>query len=244
MWNTLKDLYQNSSDQRKLALKDKLRKIKCEKGDIISTYLNKLSTCRDELGSVGITIADDDMEEIRRSTRDGSSSKHDDEENLALESKRRKGKGKASHSKSNSSHGGKKIDKSKVRCFNCHEVGHYATNCPMKKTKKGSSKGLEGEALASQFELDFTLIACMVSSTVGCVWYMDSGASFHMTSDKSLFSTLKEKDLKMHIEKGDDGNYCVSGEGTVAFQREHGAPLTLTDVKYVPGLKKNLVSIC
>ena len=32
-----------------------------EKGDIISTYLNKLTTCRDELGSVGITTADNDM---------------------------------------------------------------------------------------------------------------------------------------------------------------------------------------
>ena len=61
MWKTLKDLYQNHNDQRKLALKDKLRKIKCEKGDTISTYLNKLTTCRDELGSVGITTADDDM---------------------------------------------------------------------------------------------------------------------------------------------------------------------------------------
>lgn len=61
MWKTLKDLYQNSSDQRKLALKDKLQKIKCEKGDMISTYINKLTTCRDELGSVGIMIADDNM---------------------------------------------------------------------------------------------------------------------------------------------------------------------------------------
>ena len=61
MWKKLKDLYQNSSDQRKMVLKDKLRKIKCEKGDTISTYLNKLTTCRDELGSVGITTADDDM---------------------------------------------------------------------------------------------------------------------------------------------------------------------------------------
>ena len=57
----MKDLYQNSSDQRKLALKDKLQGIKMEKGDTISTYLNKLTTCRDELSSVGITIADDDM---------------------------------------------------------------------------------------------------------------------------------------------------------------------------------------
>ena len=64
-----------------------------------------------------------------------------------------------------------------------------------------------------------------------------------MTSDKSLFSALEEKELQMCIEMGDDGKYCVSGEGTVVFQREHGAPLTLIDVKYVPGLKKNLVSI-
>jgi len=98
-------------------------------------------------------------------------------------------------------------------------------------------------ALASQFELDLTLIACMVSLMVGCVWYLDSGVSFHMTGNKSLFSTLEEKDLQMCIEMGDDGKYRVSGEGTVVFQREHGAPLTLTDVKYVPGLKKNLVSV-
>ena len=61
MWKKLKDLYQNNSDQRKLVLKDKLQKIKCEKGDMISTYLNKLTTYKDELRSVGITIDDDDM---------------------------------------------------------------------------------------------------------------------------------------------------------------------------------------
>jgi len=280
MWKTLKDLYQNSSDQRKLALKGKLWKIKCEKGDTISMFLNKLIACRDELASVGITAADDDMgilallslpkswhsyqyslnereklpdleriwsdlmqEEIRRSTRDGVSSEQDDEENLALASKARKVKGKASQSKFSSSHGGEKFDKSKERCFHCHEVGHYATNCPQKKFEKESSKGSDGEAMASQFELDFFLIACMVSSMVGCVWYLNSGASFHKSSDKNLFSTLEDKDLQMRIKMGNDGKYHVSGEGTVVFQREHGAPLTLTDVKYVPGLKKNLMSI-
>lgn len=40
---------------------DKLRRIKMEKGDTISTYLNKLTTYKDELGSVGITTTDDDM---------------------------------------------------------------------------------------------------------------------------------------------------------------------------------------
>jgi len=57
----LKDLYQNKNNQRKLALKDKLQKIKCEKGDMISTYLNKLITYKDELRSVGIMTVNYDM---------------------------------------------------------------------------------------------------------------------------------------------------------------------------------------
>lgn len=78
-------------------------------------------------------------------------------------------------------------------------------------------EGSEGEALASQFEMDFTLITCMVSLMMVCVWYLDSGASFHMTGDIKLFSSLEEKDLKMHIEMGDDGRYSVSRVATVAF---------------------------
>ena len=46
MWKVLTYLFQSSSDQRKLALKDKLRKIKMEKGDIIPKYLTKFVHCR------------------------------------------------------------------------------------------------------------------------------------------------------------------------------------------------------
>lgn len=70
------------------------------------------------------------QEEIWWSTRDGSSSRTGDEENCALDGKENKGKGKASHSKSESGKAGKKRDFSKVKCFNFHEHGHYAINCP------------------------------------------------------------------------------------------------------------------
>jgi len=43
MWKTLTDLYQNSSDQRKLEQKDKLCKIKMEKGKTIPKYLTKFT---------------------------------------------------------------------------------------------------------------------------------------------------------------------------------------------------------
>jgi len=74
------------------------------------------------------------QDEIRRNTRDGSSSKTNDEENCALVIKARKGKVKISCSKSYSYHGGKKKDISKVKCFHCHKMGHFATNCPLKKS--------------------------------------------------------------------------------------------------------------
>ena len=95
-----------------------------------------------------------------------------------MAAKEKKGKSKkASHSGAK----GKKKDMSKVKCFHCHQHGHYATNCPQKKKNKQAGGSAAGEALASQFELDFSLITCLVSSVMGSVWFLDSGASFHMT---------------------------------------------------------------
>ena len=180
MWKALTDLFQSKSDQRKLALKDKLRKIKMEKGDSIPKYLTRFVQCRDELGSVGVTVDEEDLvslallglpkswhsyedsvngreklpgwerlwsdlvqEEIRRSTRDGSSSKNEDEESCALVAKARKGKGKKHPSQSGAK--GKKQDMSKVKCFHCHQHGHYATNCPQKKKNKQVAGSAAGE---------------------------------------------------------------------------------------------------
>ena len=50
---------------------------------------------------------------------------------------------------------------------------------------------------------------------MGSVWFLDSGASFHMTGDKDLFTDLDEKDLGVHIEMGDDGRYSVIGIRTI-----------------------------
>ena len=139
--------------------------------DLMKKYLTKFVQCRDELGSVGINIADDDLvslallgipnswnsyqdsvngrekfpdreqlwsdlvqEEFRRNTRDGSSSKNEDEEDCVLAEKAKKRKGNKLHSKSDSK--GKKQDMSKVKFFHCHEHGHITTNCPQKKKNK------------------------------------------------------------------------------------------------------------
>jgi hypothetical protein len=60
----------------------------------------------------------------------------------------------------------------------------------------------------------------MASCASGLLWYLDSGASFHMMGDKESFIDLEEKDIRMHIEMGDDGRYSAIGIGTITFQRE------------------------
>eukprot|EP00253_Pinus_taeda_P030437 PITA_30437 len=233
MWKALINLFQIKSDQRKLALKDKLRKIKCERE---TDSVNG----REKLPRWERLWLDLVQEEIRRNTKDRSSSKVPDEENCALAAKAKKGKNKkASHSKAK----GKKQDMSKVKCFHCHQHGHYATNCPQKKKNKQAAGSAAGEALASQFELDFSLIVCLVSSVMGSVWFLDSGASFHMTGDRYLFSDLEEKYLGVHIEMGDDGRYSATSIGTISFERESGKTFVLKEVMHVLGLKKNLIYV-
>lgn len=97
--------------------------------------------------------------------------------------------------------------------------------------------------MASQFELYFTLIACMANTVIGSVWYLDSDALFHRIGHKEFLCDLEEKYLHMHIELGDNEKYTVTKIGTLTFQREIGSSLRLKDVMFFPGLKKNLIFV-
>jgi len=69
-----------------------------------------------------------------------------DEENYALASKAKKGKKKVSLSESSSSNDGKKVDKSKVRCFCCHEEGSRVKNLYALEVQD-ASEALSSEAI-------------------------------------------------------------------------------------------------
>ena len=70
-----------------------------------------------------------------------------------------------------------------------------------------------------------------------CLWYLDSGCSHHMTGDKTLFKSLKEK-VGDYVTFGDGSHAQVLSKGTVEIP---GLPL-LKDVLYMKGLKANLLS--
>jgi len=120
---------------------------------------------------------------------------------------------------------------------------NYSTKCPHKKTSKKTSRGAISEALASQFELDFTLITCMAMTMMGSVWHLEGVSLFHMTGNTDFFTDLEEKDLEVHIEMGYHGRYNTTTVHAVTFKREMGSPISLKEVMSFLGLKKNLVSV-
>jgi len=120
---------------------------------------------------------------------------------------------------------------------------NYATKCPHKNESKKISRGETSETLASKFKIDFTLIICMVSTIMRILWYLDLGASFHMTGCREFFSDLEENYLQMHIDMGNEGRYTTIDVDTITFQRESRSPLTLKDVMLVPCLKKNIIYV-
>ena len=91
-------------------------------------------------------------------------------------------------------------------------------------------------------ELSFMSSQSASASTIG-IWYIDSGASSHMTGIRQYFTDLTEIGLDLDIVLGDNSSVKAVGRGPVSFQRDHRESMKLRDVLYVPGLKKNLVSV-
>eukprot|EP00253_Pinus_taeda_P003752 PITA_03752 len=173
-----------------------------------------------------------------------------DKEDVALISKG-KNKGKAKKGASSDGAKGKEKkekkdkDMSKVKCWACQKMGHYAATCPKRKNKgkKGIAALAEVQQFASQFDQDFAFITSTSSSTSSNVWYIDNGASRHMTGAWEFLSELAERALDIEIVLGDEHTMRVVGVGVVTFERKSLPPLKVMDVLYVLGMKKNLISV-
>jgi len=56
---------------------------------------------------------------------------------------------------------GKKRDMSKVKCFSCKRMGHYAGQCPNRKKKLGGTSTTIDEAeFQAQFERECAFLIC------------------------------------------------------------------------------------
>jgi hypothetical protein len=75
------------------------------------------------------------------------------------------------------------------------------------------------------------------------IWIINNGASRHMTRDQARLSNLNDKKTSYKVELGDKTTYLMEGFGQAAIKMKTGNYVHLSNVLYVLGLEKNLVSI-
>ncbi|WOH14272.1 hypothetical protein DCAR_0933791 [Daucus carota subsp. sativus] len=125
-------------------------------------------------------------------------------------------------------------------CYNCHKPGHMANECWYKDAeRKNANLVIEDKNQESQNEE--TLLLVSHGGDREDVWYIDSGASKHMTGNKNLFSSLFENHYG-EVKVGDGKSYKISGVGELEFKTKQGRIEKMSEVYYVPGLKNNLLS--
>ena len=75
------------------------------------------------------------------------------------------------------------------------------------------------------------------------IWYVDLGASNHMTSHGEWFKDMRNPEKPGYVETGDDTTHPIAHVGDVPLSMQDGKAKYLTDVLHVPKITKNLVSV-
>lgn len=145
--------------------------------------------------------------------------------------------------------------KKRTRCGYCQEKGHWHRECPKKAEEKKNSQGQQPNSAPNSAIKTASGYICDVSHALysgnseeddTTIWLADSGASHHMTYKKNYFSTLETLKKSYSVKIADNKILPIAGIGTVVIKETvDGQQLQreLSDVLYVPGLRRNLFSI-
>lgn len=76
----------------------------------------------------------------------------------------------------------------------------------------------------------------------GDEWILDTGCSFHMTARDDVFINFKEvSGGRVRMANGTQTE--VKGIGSVRFENPDGTTVVLHEVRYMPGIARNLISL-
>ncbi|XP_035843200.1 uncharacterized protein LOC118490096 [Helianthus annuus] len=148
-------------------------------------------------------------------------------------------------------------DKRHVKCFKCNNYGHYANECDQGKKEDDEvnlTQGQEeeqtlllsvyGEETPSMVLLNEEKVypSRLETNADHNVWYMDNGASNHMTGHIDMFAELDQK-VTGQVRFGDGSKVQIEGKGTILFLCKNGDHLSVSNVYYIPALRSNVMSL-
>jgi hypothetical protein len=76
----------------------------------------------------------------------------------------------------------------------------------------------------------------------GVSWYLDSGATHHMTGRRELFTDL-DTTARGTVRFGDELKVEIHGVGSIIFEAKNGEHRVLHGVYYIPALRNSIMSL-
>lgn len=144
-------------------------------------------------------------------------------------------------------------------CYHCKKPGHLKRNCrslqrdgprdgPSGSGKKegNDQPKKQNEAKAKQASVAEGPLAWMVGHGEPTSWFVDSGASRHMTGDRKFFSSLDQSTgMSVLLADGEKADVAGIGQGKLVVLNGAGNPvdIVLGEVLFVPRLTSGLISV-
>ncbi|WVZ15791.1 hypothetical protein V8G54_013357 [Vigna mungo] len=190
-------------------------------------------------------------EESRRKERGSSSySEANVVENRGRSEHRSKGKREKSRGRFKSRSKG-------LTCFYCGKDGHKKPKCRfLKRDQKNGTvhpdvvdpkKKLEEKTTTAVVSDDANVFVISEVNYLNiafddCTWIVDTGASFHVTPHEGFFSSYEKGDFRT-VKMGNHVTSKIVGIGEVTLMTENGNKLVLKEVRHVPEMRLNLISV-
>ncbi|GKC44785.1 hypothetical protein Tco_1062507, partial [Tanacetum coccineum] len=136
-------------------------------------------------------------------------------------------------------------DRVYVRRRSNHLEGHLKRDCPMKKSSRFIKKGKrdrDSDSFDGEGNAYFAEALVVVGNDEMTELVMDSGESYHMTHKRDFLYDYKGFDSGS-VQLGDNRTCTIKGTWKMKIQLHDGSSFILEDVRYVPGLRKSLISL-
>ena len=261
-WDTLKATYEARTNARRLLLRRELTQLKMGATEPLTKYAARATDLQTQLRAAGEDVKDQEVAlqflaglppaygmistvlttsdaalkigemlpkllQVEQMTQPESSSE------AALYAKPRGGN---SHG-----NGGRQQPREERTCFYCGKTGHLKRDC--KKKKRDEAAGSNHKQHSSNQHGAIALTASTSGSGRQAMrWVLDTGASRHITAEKSILMNARPLDEDITITFGNGGTGKAIATGEVMLHTADAA-FHLQDVLLIPEATENLISV-